>query len=63
MAYEKVVAAYDTAAHAQSAVAALRAGGFADAFKKIYKPAQKSSFSFKPSKVQIRGEEVNLFTA
>jgi uncharacterized protein (TIGR02271 family) len=31
MAYEKVVAAYDTAAHAQSAVAALRAGGFADA--------------------------------
>ena len=31
MAYEKVVAAYDTAAHAQSAVAALRAGGFAEA--------------------------------
>jgi uncharacterized protein (TIGR02271 family) len=31
MAYEKVVAAYDTAAHAQSAIAALRAGGFADA--------------------------------
>jgi hypothetical protein len=35
----------------------------ADAFKKIYKPAQKSSFSFKPSNVQIRGEEVKLFTA
>ena len=31
MAYEKVVAAYDTAAHAQSAVAALRAGGFSEA--------------------------------
>ena len=31
MAYEKVVAAYDTAARAQAAVAALRAGGFADA--------------------------------
>ena len=35
----------------------------ADEFKLIYKPAKKSSFPFKPSKVQIRGEEVNLFTA
>jgi hypothetical protein len=32
-------------------------------FKLIYKPAKKAIFSFKPSKVQIRGEEVNLFTA
>lgn len=31
MAYEKVVAVYDTVAHAQSAVAALRANGFSDA--------------------------------
>jgi hypothetical protein len=35
----------------------------ADEFKLIYKPAKKASFPFKSSKVQIRGEEVNLFTA
>jgi hypothetical protein len=32
-------------------------------FKLIYRPAKKSSFPFKPSKVQIRGEEVTEFTA
>ena len=32
-------------------------------FMKIYKPAKKPSFTFKPSKVQIRGEQVTAFTA
>ena len=31
MAYETIVAVYDTAAHAKAAVKALKAGGFADA--------------------------------
>jgi hypothetical protein len=35
----------------------------AEEFKLIYKPAKKASFPFKPSKVQIRGEEVTEFTA
>jgi hypothetical protein len=35
----------------------------AEAFVKAYNAAKKTTFSFTPSKVQIRGEEVKLFTA
>jgi len=36
MAYETIVAVFDTTAHAEAAVKALRAGGFADADISIF---------------------------
>ena len=40
MAYETVVAVFDTAAHAEAAIKALKAGGFADADISLFDDAR-----------------------